>query len=87
MNLYFVIAVVFAVVASIIAHSKGRNSLGWFISGLFIGPFALIVTALPPVPREGRFERCPLCGEVIQADARLCRYCGREIEPLAGRAP
>ena len=77
--LYLVMAVVFAIVTAVAAHAKGRNSLGWFLAGLVIGPFALFVTALPNVPRVGQFLSCTACGEAIREDAKMCRYCGREL--------
>jgi len=33
---------------------------------------------------EGEFERrrpCPHCAELILPDARVCHYCGKEIDP------
>ena len=78
----FIVALVFGVVASIIAYSKGRNSLGWFLSGLLIGPFALVVAALRPVVRAGQLKQCPACAEIIHEEARRCRYCGFEIEQV-----
>jgi ribosomal protein S14 len=87
MSFYVLAAFVFAVVASIAAHNKGRNSLGWFVAGLLIGPFALLVAALPNAPRAGQFKRCGSCGEVIREDAKLCRFCGREAAvPAQGEA-
>ena len=81
MHVYILMGFTFAVTAALIAYSKGRNSLGWFIAGFVIGPFALIVAALPRVTREGLYVRCPSCAEVIRADATLCRYCKAQLEP------
>ena len=75
MHAVFVVALVFGVVSSMISCSKGRNSLGWFLAGLIIGPFALVVAAMPPVVREGQFKRCPGCAEIIQAEAVRCCHC------------
>jgi len=81
MVVYLLMGLTFAITASIVAYSKGRNSLGWFVSGFLIGPFALVVVALPPVAREGGlFTNCTACGEVIRADASLCRYCRSPVE-------
>jgi hypothetical protein len=80
MYLYLLAALVFGVVASILAFERGRNSLGWFLAGVFIGPFALVVALLPRAAREGRFARCSACLEVIRVDAAVCRFCGAANE-------
>lgn len=43
------IFLLFGILTAIVAKKKGRNSFGWFILGLLIGPFALaiILIALP----------------------------------------
>ena len=79
MQAFWLVTAVFGIVASSIAGSKGRNTLGWLVAGMFLGPFALIVAALPPVERAGMFFRCPACREVIHQEAATCRYCGTGI--------
>ncbi len=82
MHGFWIVTLVFGLIASLIAYSKGRNSLGWFIAGTMVGPFALVVAFLPPVEREGMFMRCPTCREVIRQDAGACRYCHALLERM-----
>ena len=76
MNPLWLVSFVFAVVASLIAHGKGRNSLGWFTAGLFIGPFSMIVAFLSPTEKDGLYTQCGSCREVIRLQATKCRFCG-----------
>ncbi|MEO7822975.1 MAG: PH domain-containing protein [Gemmatimonadaceae bacterium] len=50
-----------------------------------VRPVEPAVPALPPLPplSSTREERdCPWCAERVLARARVCKHCGREIEPL-----
>jgi len=39
---------------------------------------------IPDVPGAPRVEReCPYCAEKILARAKVCKHCGREVEPVA----
>jgi hypothetical protein len=38
-------------------------------------------TSAPPPAREER--ECPFCAELILKKARVCKHCGRDVEPLA----
>ena len=29
--------------------------------------------------RRSSLKRCPYCAEFVRRDAKVCRYCGREI--------
>jgi hypothetical protein len=81
MEALWIVTLVFGGVASLIAYGKGRNALGWFLAGTFIGPFALVVAFLPPISRDGMYAKCPSCAEVIRAEAATCRYCRVGIVP------
>lgn len=72
---YIIICTIFGIAAAIVAHSKARNALGWFITGFVLGPFSLIVAVLPIALKEGMTKKCTQCSEVILAEAMLCKHC------------
>ena len=43
------VLIIFGILTSVVAQKKGRNSFGWFLLGLILGPIALaiILIALP----------------------------------------
>jgi uncharacterized membrane protein YdbT with pleckstrin-like domain len=45
-----------------------------------------LLTGLPPADAAPREERdCPYCAERILARAKVCKHCGRDVEPLVTR--
>ena len=49
--------VVFGVISAVVASSKGRNAVGWFFCGFFIGLIGLIIIACLPNLNEERNRR------------------------------
>jgi hypothetical protein len=79
-----------AVIASLIANSKGRNGGLWFVLGLLFGPLAVLFSAV--LSRDaarkvrdgialGHLRRCPACLEPVQAKAIICPHCRTSIPP------
>lgn len=79
MALWLVLAT-FGLLAALIAAERGRSPLGWFLGGLLVGPFALLVSALPARVCPGRFTRCRSCLEIVPEQAQKCRYCGTALD-------
>lgn len=73
--------------------NRGRSCAGGFFCSLFFTPvIGLIVGAIisPSVqkvelvqqnrePQTADTKKCPSCAEMVKAEAKVCRYCGREI--------
>ena len=96
---FLVVWLICAVVTAIIASAKDRSGFGWFLIGLLLGIFGVILiaclpsnkpqqvtfTAAQPVSNPGQATKaCPDCGETVLAVAKVCKHCGFRFAPAAG---
>lgn len=88
MEIFFV-WLVFAVLAAVVAGSKGRSAFGWLLLGCVFGIFALIAVALmpklAPAGTQGAapsmYRKCPDCAEEVLREAKVCKHCGCSLTP------
>ncbi|MCM0758518.1 hypothetical protein M7775_08030 [Sporomusa sphaeroides DSM 2875] len=84
------ITVVIGLTPAVIAHRKGRNLLLWWIYGAALFIIALIHSfSLKPTTEyqeqemiDAGMKQCPFCAEYIKPDAKVCRYCSRDLPTI-----
>lgn len=81
-----------AVITGIVASSRGRSGLGWFLLGCMFSLLALILVALlpsrkrdPNAPTQDTHVRCPDCKELVHKEARKCKHCSASLIPASER--
>lgn len=84
----FILPVLMGLIPAYIAKRKGRSFGLWWLYGA-----AILIIALPhsllirpdPAAIERRLsaegmKKCPCCGESIELDSSICRFCGRILD-------
>lgn len=67
-----------SVVIAIAAQSRGRSPVAFFLASFILSPLVagFLVLAMPAQVPKLNGRTCPQCAEVVQFDAKVCRFCG-----------
>lgn len=83
-------AVALGAIPAFIAESKGRSFLTWWLYGSLIFIVAVIhsivikpdgkIAEQDALAADGR--KCPHCAEVVKMEAKVCRFCQRDLPSI-----
>ena len=89
MSLSFILlSIVIGLIPAMIAQSKGRSFIAWWLYGAMLFLIALVHAILikkdvkheeEKVMATGNMKKCPYCAELIKSEAVKCKHCGSDL--------
>lgn len=79
----FFLCILIGLIPAMIAQKKGHSFVAWWLYGAL-----LFIIALPHalLIRPANARQCPHCAEWIRDEAKVCKHCGRDVEPVTSGA-
>lgn len=86
---FFLVAAVLGIIPALIAQSKGRSFIAWWLYGFLLFIIALVHSLV--IKKDAKvaeqemiadgMRKCPFCAEMVRKEAVKCKHCGSDLTP------
>lgn len=74
-----------------LAKDRNREAGIWAALCFFLPVLLIVILCLSPIQGNQitsdnvtiHLRKCPYCAEKILAEAKICKHCGRDVEPIS----
>lgn len=90
--MWIVLWIMLSILVGAYANSKGRSGIAYTLLSLILSPVVGIFLAIAADPdfetiekraiSAGKYRKCPYCAELVKKEAKICKYCGKEVAKI-----
>jgi hypothetical protein len=88
-EIFIVWLLVWGLLGAAVARERSGETIGGFVLGAFLGPIGILIAYVHRGSQRNvdkqkarlGLVQCTHCAEFIRPEAKVCRFCSRDVQP------